>query len=87
MDKPKKTKTRMVVSKSFMIYVSRVINDDFKDGDLERGYTKALHGIGGYVYYKRPPKDMMVLAIFKKRDMDLLEDKYKEILPDLIYFV
>ncbi len=88
MDKPKKLKMTMKVSNSFKIYVSRVINNDFKDGDLERGFTKVVtKTIGDAVYYKRPPKDMVVMAVVKKRDMKFLEDKYKEILPDLIYFV
>ena len=78
----------MSVSNSFKIYVSHVINADFKEGDLEKGFTKVVaKTIGDAVYYKRPPKEMMVLAVIKKRDMKFLEDKYKEILPDLIYFV
>ena len=88
MDNSKKLKGKMVVSNSFKIYVSRVINQDFKEGDLEKGFTKVVtKTIGDAVYYKRPPKGMMVLAVVKKRDMKFLEDKYKEILPDLIYFV
>jgi len=88
MDKPRKTRTKMVVSDSFKIYVTHVINDDFKEGDLEKGFTKVVSkSIGTAVYYKRPPKDMMVKVIVKKRDMKFLEEKYKEILPDLIYFV
>ncbi len=88
MDQPKKLKMEMKVSNSFKIYVSHVINDDFKEGDLERGFTKVVtKTIGDAIYYKRPPKDMMVMAVIKKRDMKFLEDKYKEILPDLIYFV
>ncbi len=78
----------MIVSKSFKVYISRVINTDFKEGDLERGYTEVVSkSIGNYVYYKRPPKDYMVLAVVKKRDMKFLRDDLKEILPDLIYFV
>ncbi len=88
MDQPKKLNMKMKVSNSFKIYVSHVINGDFKEGDLERGFTKVVtKTIGDAVYYKRPPKDMMVMAVIKKRDMKFLEDKYKEILPDLIYFV
>ncbi len=78
----------MKVSNSFKIYVGHVINDDFKEGDLERGYTKVVsRTIGDYVYYKRPPKDMMIMAVVKKRDMKFLKDELKEIIPDLVYFV
>ena len=88
MDKPKKLKMTMKVSNSFKIYITHVINGDFREGDLERGYTKVFSKtIGDAVYYKRPPKDMVVMAVVKKRDMKFLKDKYKEILPDLIYFV
>ena len=88
MDKPGKTKVRMVVSDSFKIYITHVINDDFKEGDLEKGFTKVVtRTMGSFVYYKRPPKDLMVMAIVKKRNMKFLKEEYREILPDLIYFV
>jgi len=88
MDKPGKTSVRMVVSDSFKIYITHVINDDFKEGDLEKGFTKIVtRTMGSFVYYKRPPKDLMVMAIVKKRNMKFLKEEYREILPDLIYFV
>jgi len=88
MSEKKPLKTKMVVAKSFKVYISRCINLDFKESDLERGYTKIVSKtLGNYIYYKRPPKDLIVKAVVKKRDMEFLEDKYKEILPDLVYFV
>ena len=79
---------KMTVSDSFKVYVEHVINADFKEGDIERGYTEVVsRTIGSYVYYKRPPKDMMIMAIVKKRDLKFLRDDLKEILPDLVYFV
>jgi len=88
MSEKKPLKTKMVVAKSFKVHVSQCINDDFKEGDLERGYTKIVTStLGNFIYYKRPPKDLLVWAVIKKRDMKFLEDKYKEILPELVYFV
>ena len=87
-EEKRKISGKMIVSKSFSIYVGHVINDDFKEGDLERGYTEVVtRTIGSYVYYKRPPKDMMIMAIVKKRNMKFLKEEYKEIIPDLVYFV
>ncbi len=86
--KEKEIKGKIVVAKSFIIYITRCINSDFKEEDLEKGFTKIVsRSIGGDIYYRRPPKDKLVKAVFKKRNMKFLEDKYKEILPELIYFV
>ncbi len=87
-DQPKST-GKIVVAKSFVVFIERHINQDFKEGDLEKGFTKIDNiSIGGEIWYRRPPKDKLVKAVFKKRNMNvLLENKYKEILPDLIYYV
>ncbi len=87
-DKNKKTVTKIKIANSFKVYISRCINSDFQEGDIERGFTKIVtRTIGGFIYYKRPPKDKIVKAIVKKRDLKFLDDKHKETLPDLIYFV
>ena len=85
----RKPQVKMTVSDSFKVFLSRAINSDFKEGDLERGYTKVVHGLGGYIYYKRPPKDMMIWAVVKKRNLrdDIIDKELKEKLPDLIYYV
>ncbi len=89
-EEKRKPKVKMTVSNSFKIFIARAINSNFKEGDIDKGYTKVVNsGLGGYIYYKRPPKDMMILAIVKKRDLpdDLIRKELKEILPDLIIYV
>ena len=84
-----KPKTKMVMAKSFLVYISKQIRKDFKIEDLEIGFTEITSStLGGKIYYERPPERKMVKGVIKKRDLSFLEDfPYKENLPELLYFV
>jgi len=83
----KRVKVTMVVSGSFKEYVRRHLTTDYRDGDLEIGFTKIVSSnIGGHIYFGRPPKNKLVKGVIKKRDLDLKEP-LKNALPDLLYFV
>ncbi len=84
----KKVDVKIKVASSFINYIGRGINSNFKESDLEKGFTEILSStLGGNIYYRRPPKDKMVKGVIKTRDIPNLKEELKGIIPNLIYFV
>lgn len=74
------------VMDSFTKYVLEGINSNFKKEDLEIGYTDVTGRIAARVHYKKPPKDLhFIVFTIRKEEMVLIEDKIKEMLPNVIY--
>ena len=88
MSESKKIEVKMKISSSMKSYIAKRINSNFKNEDLEIGFMEIKNDvINGSVYFKHPPENKIVKVIIKKSELNLLKEEYREILPNLIYFV